>query len=207
MPFTACIKCPKLGNGCDGPNFFSLPATDVLEWCKTRKADLRLSNLRLAELSGVPKGTIDYVFGNNRADFKFETMRPIIRVLVGGEFHGNPCPDPNGDMAAKIEELEKKNEALHRVIKENKAAYDQDLERERSDADRRVQYLKDQLRVRMIFIIVLLSLFVCAVLVIIAALIIDRSDPGKGFFWLEDLFAPTVQSVTNGLSGLLNKFM
>ena len=198
MPFTACIKCPKLGNGCDGPNFFSLPATDVLEWCKTRKAELRLSNARLAELSGVPKGTIDYVFGTSRVDFKFETMRPIIRVLVGGEFHGNPCPDPNGDLSARIAELEKKNESLHKVIKENKAAYDADLERERTDADRRVNYLKNQLRVRMAFIILMSALLIATLGIIIAALVIDRMNPDKGFFWIDR----QVQTVIDHILGL-----
>ena len=204
MPFTACITCPKLGKGCDGPNFFSLPATDVLEWVKTRKTEMRLSNAKLADLSGVPKGTIDYVLGSNRADFKFETMRPIIRVLVGGEFGGNPCPDPNGDLSAKIAELEKKNEALHGVIKENKAAYDADLERERFDADRRVDYLKHQLRVRMIFLIVMAAALMITVGVIIVALLIDRSNPNKGFFWLEEYGTAAGQCVSNWLYGLLN---
>lgn len=202
MPFTACITCPKLGNGCDGPNFFSLPASDVLEWCKRRKAELRLSNLKLSELSGVPKGTVDSVFAGNRIDFKFETLRPIIRVLVGGEFHGNPCPDPNGDASAKIEELTRRNESLRKVIAENKAAYDADLERERSDAQRRVDYLKKQLRERKITSIILAVALAIAVAVIIIALLIDRTNPDKGFFWLDDLEAG-IQNVANRLLCLI----
>ena len=199
MPFTACINCPKLGNGCYGPNFFSITAIDVLEWCKSRKKEMKLTQAQLSKLSGVPLGTIAYVFGENRADFKFETIRPIIQALIGGEFHGNPCPDPNGDMAARIAELEEKNAALRRVIKENKAAYDADLERERTDADKKIAYLKNQLRVRMIFFIALAAVLFISLVVIFAALIIDRTDPSRGFFW----FGQEAQAVIEQIFGYI----
>ena len=207
MPFNSCIDCPKLGNGCHGPNFFSLSATELLEWCKLRMKSEHITQAYLAEQTKTSAGTIASVFSKGRADFMYETMRPIIRYLVGGDFQGNPCPDPSGDLAAKIEELKEKNESLRSVIKENKAAYDADLQREREDAARREKYFEKQMRTRMIFIIILSVLLGLALAVIISALLIDHFNPEKGFFWLEDIFSPSHQFVSNRLCSLINKFM
>lgn len=94
--YIECITCPQLGKSCDGPNFFSVSATELLSWCKRRKKHIQISNSDLAELSGTPKGTIDRLFSGSPdvVDFKHETMRPILKVLVGGQFCGNPCPSP-----------------------------------------------------------------------------------------------------------------
>jgi hypothetical protein len=204
MLYKDCVKCEKLGVSCDGPNFFTLPANEILEWCKARKAELHLSNDKIADLSRIPRGTVARVFAGEHEDFKFGTVQPILRVLIGGTYHRESCPDPKGNAAEKLADLAEKNESLRRVIKENKAAYDQDLERERSDAARREKYFENQMRVRMIFIIILSVLLAAALMVIIAALLVDRTNPGKGFFWLEDLFAPAAQCVSNRLLSLMN---
>lgn len=94
--YIECITCPQLGQSCDGPNFFSVSAPELLSWCKRRKKHIQISNSDLAELSGTPKGTIDRLFSGSPdvVDFKHETVRPILKVLVGGQFCGNPCPSP-----------------------------------------------------------------------------------------------------------------
>ena len=203
MLYKDCVKCEKLGVSCDGPNFFTLPANEILEWCKARKAELHLSNDKIADLSGIPRGTVARVFAGEHEDFKFGTVQPILRVLIGGTYHRESCPDPKGNAAERLAELTEKNESLRRVIKENKAAYDQDLERERSDAARREKYFENQMRVRMIFIIILFVLLAAALVIIIAALLVDRTNPEKGFFWLEDLFVPAAQCVSNRLLSFL----
>ena len=94
-----CLSCHKLGVSCDGPNLFALSSREILEWCKKRKSKLQLSNAKLAELSGTPKGTIDRIFAGD-SDFKHETIRPIVRALIGGDFSGDPC---GTDDTAKLE--------------------------------------------------------------------------------------------------------
>ena len=85
--YNECVKCAKLGVECDGPNFFTLPAHDILEWCKARKAELHLSNDKIADLSGIPRGTVARIFAGSHEDFKFGTVQPILRVLIGGTYH------------------------------------------------------------------------------------------------------------------------
>lgn len=113
--YLECVSCPKLGSSCDGPNFVAMSAQDLLEWCKMRKAKLGLSNAKLAELSGTPKGTIDRLLSGDHPDFKYETIRPMIKALVGGSFSGNPCPDsqpqvvpsPDPELVLQVHDLEK----------------------------------------------------------------------------------------------------
>lgn len=95
MLYEKCLHCEKLGKGCNGPNFVDLSANEVLEWCKKRKAILKINNETISELSGVPKGTINRLFGGEKYDFYYETMRPVIKVLVGGKWQAPHCPKEN----------------------------------------------------------------------------------------------------------------
>ena len=195
MLYSECVKCNKLGIECDGPNFFTLPAHDILEWCKARKKFLNLSNDKIADLSGVPKGTVARVFAGEHEDFKFATVQPILRVLIGGTYHRESCPDANGNAAAKIAELENKNISLLRVIKENKAAYDADLKRERSDAEQRIREKKNTV------IVLSIALAVCVAFIAVL-LLIDLANHDKSFFWLEHV-RTGVQSTAAGLYRLI----
>ena len=66
-----CLNCPELGVTCDGPNFVAMTAAEILEWCKLRKAYLKMSNAKLSEISGVPKDTIDRLLSGEHLDFKY----------------------------------------------------------------------------------------------------------------------------------------
>lgn len=89
--YLECISCSQLGVSCDGPNFVAMSSKDLLEWCKQREKHIGMTREKLAELSGTPKGTIDRLFAGKSPDFKYETIRPMVKVLVGGSFAGNPC--------------------------------------------------------------------------------------------------------------------
>lgn len=169
--YNECLMCPKLGITCDGPNFVAMPARDLLEWCKQRKARLGLTNAKLSELSGVPKGTIDRLLAGEHSDFKFETVRPILKALVGGSFDGNPCPAPD----------DKPNEHLADIIAQQKESI-RLLEEEHT---RMLDFFQGQHAKNRKVILVLGILLMFTLLIIIAALVIDRLNPNIGFFWLE----------------------
>lgn len=94
-----CIKCPKLGASCDGPNFMAMDSHDLVAWCRERKTELGLSNAKLAELSNMPKGTVDRILAGSHEDFKYSTVRPMLKVLVGCDWGDHPCAHPNDDSA------------------------------------------------------------------------------------------------------------
>lgn len=99
--YRVCINCPKLGVSCDGGNLLTMPQPELLEWMRLRKKVRGLSVHTIAVLSGVPEGTVARVFAPDaKADFRMETLRPIVCVLIGGELGKNPCPDPADETSA-----------------------------------------------------------------------------------------------------------
>ena len=99
--YRVCINCPKLGVSCDGGNLLTMPQPELLEWMRLRKKVRGLSVHTIAVLSAVPEGTVARVFAPDaKADFRLETLRPIVCVLIGGELGKNPCPDPADETSA-----------------------------------------------------------------------------------------------------------
>ena len=177
--YEKCIKCSKLGVTCEGPHFFTMSAEELLEWCKERKKFLKLSNEKLSELTyiqkgnipnGVPKGTIDRLFSGEHLDFKYETARPLIKVLAGGEFVEAPCPEePSNFVDEKLIHLEEENEKLKEKINVYKE---------------KAEIYKDQLKWVRISSAILGVLLAGCLVIITAALVIDRFNSDLGFFWL-----------------------
>lgn len=214
--YSKCISCPKLGFSCEGPNFVAMSATELLEWCKLRKAKLGLSNAKLAEQSGLPKGTIDRLFAGEHFDFRFETIRPMIRVLVGGTWNGDSCPDPEPETeradAEALKKLSEENAKIRDYIDHMEQKHQAELENWKEEAQRKIDFLKEQLKIsqatekaRRKTVAILGVTLVITLVVIIAALIIDRLNPDVGFFWREALgFISNVN--TNGNTNLLMKW-
>ena len=117
-----CITCDKLGASCSGPNFLLMSSQEVVEWCKARKIYLKMTRDKLAELSGVPMGTLNRFFSGTNAYFYFETARPILKVLVSDAWALDNCfinqsqkqDSTTLSMLQKIEMLERDNEFLKR---------------------------------------------------------------------------------------------
>ena len=190
--YQECITCPKIGISCDGPNFIAMSAPELLAWCKARKAQLHLSNAALADMSGMPKGTIDRLFAGEHMDFRYETVRPLVKALVGGkEWSGNPCDNPSdsewAELLEKIRHLE--SELIHRDEKiADLQATNSSMQTLITNTNTRTTVDKDFLRGEMKRknkTIVILSTFLgLCLLLIIGALVIDRINPEIGFFWL-----------------------
>lgn len=203
--YEKCLNCSKIGVSCDGPNFMAMTTADLIEWCNARRKQLPgLTYDRIVELTGLSKGTVSGFFGGTHADYRIETIRPILKLLVGGEWDDNPCADPTvSEKAAyeaeieklktsivwhedKIKDLKEKNASLELLVKNNNT---------RATADK--AFLQEQIKSKNTAILILSISLAVVLLVIIAALIVDRLDPSIGFFWLEGLFHP--QSVKDGV--------
>lgn len=185
--YLECVSCPKIGSSCGGPNFIAMSSQQLLNWCRLRKKFLGWSNAKLAEMSAMPKGTIDRLLaGSNDTDFKFETIRPMIKALVGGEWSSNPCPVPPSGDVLKLEETARNNEA-HLARREQEVLH---LTREIETLERQLQVKDAEIadahaqvkRSRKVAMILCSGLIACLLLVI-AAMLIDMANPGMGFFW------------------------
>lgn len=126
MQFEKCLTCPEIkGKQCAGPNFSAAPAKDVIEWIIAFQKIHGITNARLAEHSGVPKGTIDGL--KHRTDVRHDTLYPIIKSLielVGGVWGGGSCAADSGASAQEIlrlkQELETQKDQLARYASEAK---------------------------------------------------------------------------------------
>lgn len=212
--YESCVNCHKIGLSCDGPNFVAMSASELVSWCKSRKSHLGLSNQRLAELANVSKGTVDGFLASAHADFRYETIRPILKALVGGNWSGEPCPDPTSDERAhyeekiqqleagitwrddKIKHLTNNYESMTTLItntnkrhEETKKSYEEEL-----------AFLRKEIKRKNKFVTTLAIIAIVALLYIIVMLIIDRLDPTKGYYWLESLMKP------HGITDILHKW-
>lgn len=187
--YSECLTCPKLGISCDGPNFAVMPADELLKWCRKRKENLRLSNAQLAEMSGVPKGTIDRLLSSTAGAFNFETIRPLLRALIGGNFNGNPCGDPPEQAQKNYEEmiefLQRENQRLRDHVTEARANYQKTIDQMHAEAESHDIFLRGQIKDQKISIIILATVMALALGTIITALVIDMFNPNIGFFWLD----------------------
>lgn len=182
--YKECLSCLKLGVSCDGPNFVAMSAHDLLEWCKARKNHLDLSNAELAELSGTPKGTIDRLFAGEHNDYKYETMRPLVRALVGGELGENPCPAPSSGLEEKITALEEENGSLRERIKQVEKDYDDEIDELKDEHKDETKFLRGQIKSKNVAIGILSTFLTISLGTIIGFLIYDYLNLDVGFFWL-----------------------
>lgn len=179
-----CLSCSKLGVSCDGPNFITMNAHDLLEWCKKRTHYLGLSHAKLAEMAKMSKGTIDRLFAGDYGDYKYETMRPLIRALVGGEVGSNPCPAPDTDLEDKYAIIEEENSKLRERLKEIEQKHVCEIIELKTEQKEHLNFMKGQLKDRKLVIIILSVLLGLALATIIGFLIYDFLNPNSGVFWL-----------------------
>ena len=108
--YSECLTCAKLGNGCDGPNFMAMSPEMLAKWIGSRMKILNMTNQVLSDKSGVPKGTIDSLRAGKRYNFEFNTLQPILQVLVGASWGSDPCPFPPDTKENLEAELAKQTE-------------------------------------------------------------------------------------------------
>ena len=177
-----CKNCTHAGRDCF-PHIASLPSSELIAWCRIRKDALRLSNGDIADRSGVPKGTVDRIFSSDMADCRLSTILPIICVLSGCQTDELACThDAQTEMSLK-EKNAHLSETVERLEAENKHQQET-IDRVRVT----VSDMKELARRRMRIISVLAIGLAAALLVIIAALVVDKLNSDVGFIWIQKLF-------------------
>lgn len=209
--YKECNTCKHLGEICQGPNFAALDAAEVVAWCKARKNHLGLSNGKLAEMSGLPKGTIDGLFSSTHTDFRYETIRPVINALIGGEWSGPPCqaqgtPREIERLKERVRhleaELQLKQESIE-ALREDRNMRRDDMQAMNEQQERNDSLVHKEIK-RKNRTITILSVIVAILLaVIIAALVVDYMNTHIGFFWLESLLHPQGDKLIKTIKGSL----
>lgn len=198
MKYEKCLSCEQLGTTCDGPNLLAMETVDLGLWCnELRKDTPGMTYDRIAAETNLSKSAVRDFFVGAHEDCSMRTARTLARYITKGKWDDNPCGNlTNSEKAAyeerirqlekdkvwhedKIKSLEKQVESMQTLITNTNTRTTQDKD-----------FLRSQIKSKNRAIVILsISLAVC-LLVIITALIIDRTNSGIGFFWLESLFKP-----------------
>lgn len=196
--YEKCLECKKLGNPCDGPNIIAMNRDDLISWCNARRKQVPgLTYDRIAELTGLSKGTVSGFFGGLHADYRIDTIRPIVKLLVGGKWDDIPCIDLTvSEKAAyedKIRQLEEsiawrddKIQHLTQQVESMTTLITNTNKRNKEQTD----FLQHAIGNKNRTILTLAILLALCLGVIIAALIVDRLNGDVGFFWLDGLLHP-----------------
>lgn len=166
--YEKCLKCNHLGRDCF-PNLYVMPVEDMREFAIKLKKERNLSNAKISKISGISKGTIDSSFSNKDGDIHYTTFAPILCTLLQSDWEESPCPQ-------FIVNSDKDNETIERLEKENAELKAKNIED--------TQYLKRAIKTKNTAIIILGTVLFIALVVIIAALAIDRYNSGLGFLWV-----------------------
>ena len=211
--YTKCIDCGRLGKTCSGPDFYLLSAEELITWCKRRKEFLHLSNAKIAEIAAMPRGTVDNLFAGTHIDYRYESIRPVLKVLIGRTVTEEMCNTAadNSELAnlksalasAEAENVKMKSE-LDRIRTENeylKTALNHEQRQSKQNANYLHEQIKDlqtldKARKRVIFF--LLAALIGVLCAIIVVLIWDKMHPHVGWFRSFNIFG-NIDTITGGI--------
>lgn len=165
MKYEKCLTCPELGKTCDGPNFLAMETSEMGEWCKAKLSQRQgITYDRVAAETGVSKSSVYGFLNGTHTDYRLDTIRPILKLITGGNWDNNPCGSLSNSEKAKYDEeirrLEREIAHRDKTIQH----YEKDME-ELKDMARNanarqsanMEFLRGQVRMknRAIFILVM----------------------------------------------------
>ena len=196
MKYEKCLTCKQLGIDCDGPNFLAMDTIELGQWCdEKRKTIPGMTYDKTAAETGISKTGVYNFLKGVHPNCGIDTIRPIIKLYTGGKWDDNPCGNiTNTEKAAyedrikeleklldyevrwrddKIKHLETTNASMQTLVTNTNARFTKDKD-----------FLREQIRNRNKAVTVLSIFLGLCLLLIIGALVVDKLDPSKGFFWL-----------------------
>lgn len=134
-----CRVCERRATDC-AQGLMTLPLRDLLTWCRATKKKAGITNAKIAEMTGIPIGTIERTMSGRLDDAKFSTVQPIAAALLGLAPEV-PCPKK---VQRHMEDLERTAESvshLEQALSDMRAGHAKDVE----DRDKRIAYFEEQL--------------------------------------------------------------
>lgn len=175
--YDICLTCEYIGKTCDGPNFLSMSSERWSEWLRMRKDIIGITNMQLADKSGIPKGTIDRILSGHGKDVRFSTMRAITKPLIGGTWGHYPCH------SAKILRQEMTKKTAHEVnrMREYVRTSKDDHTREINQLIKQNEDAKNTIKLKEKRITALTIALITLTVLVIAVLLYDVLNPQIGF--------------------------
>lgn len=156
-PYNRCLTCQhRTDKRCDGPRTSAMPLDRWCEFMRAMKEANKLTNLQIAEKSGVSIKTIERIMARNcEQDIMRETARMIEDAIIGSS-NQYPCylafeeivPSESEKLADTFRELERAladNEDYRKALDGIHASYREELQTVRDEAQKKIVFLRNQI--------------------------------------------------------------
>lgn len=150
-PYNICISCPKIGQTCDGPNFLAMSVERWCEWCHLRRDFLGWKNQTIAEKAGVSKISVDRIMAGDVKDLRITTMQAVTRALVNGVWGQSPCvlvTETEKEIYVDNPVIVAQCQQLQNTLDTLSAEYKVELAAVREEAQKKIEFLMDQVKIK-----------------------------------------------------------
>ena len=150
-PYNICVSCARIGQTCDGPNFLAMTVDRWCEWCRLRRDFLGWKNSTLAEKAGVSKISIDRIMSGDVKDLRITTMQAVTRALVNGTWGQSPCvlvTETEKEIYVDNPVIIAQCQQLQNTLDHLSDDYKTELAAVREEAQRKVDFLLEQVAIR-----------------------------------------------------------
>ena len=154
-PYNRCLGCEYKGIKCDGPRTSAMPLLRWCEYMRDMKDVAGLSNLEIADKSGVSLKTVERIMAMKvEQDIYRETARAIEDVVIGSS-NQFPCymafleetPESSTKLDQASRELERAladNADYRKALDNIHGSYQAEMNEIRGEAQRKIAYLLQQ---------------------------------------------------------------
>lgn len=150
-PYNICISCSRIGQSCDGPNFLAMSVDRWCEWCHLRKDFLGWKNITLSEKSGVSRMSIDRIMAGDVKDLRITTMQAVTKALVNGSWGQSPCvlvTETEKEIYVDNPVLIAQCQHLQNTMDTLSAEYKTELAYVREEAQKKIDFLREQVKIK-----------------------------------------------------------
>lgn len=173
--FEKCLHCDKLCSSC-ARQLYEMSTDELVALCNARRKKIPgLTYDRIVEKTKLSRGTVSGFFGGDHADYRLETIRPILKVIFGDKLTDCPCVNledsERAAYEAKISRLESELERREDKIEQLKERV-KHLEETGRHAQADKEYFRGQIESKARTVYILTALLGICGLAIIGTLLI-----------------------------------
>lgn len=150
-PYNICISCSRIGQTCDGPNFLAMTVERWCEWCHLRRDYLGWKNQIIAEKAGVSKISVDRIMSGDAKDLRITTMQAVTKALVNGTWGQSPCvlvTETEKEIYVDNPVIIAQCQQLQNTLDTLSEEYKKELASVREEAQKKIDFLRDQVTIK-----------------------------------------------------------
>lgn len=191
-----CSNCDHLGRDCP-KKLMLLSLDEIIDWCVYIMAKYKITHEKIAQLSKVPKGTVDRILSKQSEDCRYSTIHAIVCALFeylgissvclddvtsAAEIQADDMKRQNVELQHALDTSEKERQALQARVDElvDRREF---MKEQIAKKDARIDALSGTVAEWRRVVKVLAVLLGISVLAIMAALVADKLNPNLGFIW------------------------